>query len=519
MQLFLMVAFAFVLSFSAMAEDFTHETAPGLSDIEIGHLRNFVSLANQGLDDWSGFEASNQKGLEAYRYQLAFMTYALALQQYHSVPAYRDLYEDTMDRLIERMLEKPVWEFWEEVSKSSKAYDPDMTEEESGTRDPVGEKNIMYSGHIIHMISLYEMLYRDMGWSEQKALKFVWDESESYEYSYADLIEIIHAEMIAPRMGNTKDMGAMECEPNLVFPECNQHPTLAFMLFDHVHGTDYGIRTTGEFKGFMDRTEMQSAETKRTAAYYMIKQDHTLRFPTGGSGSADGWTGSFMHVWDPKYIESIYAQQRDAYVKVGEEVGDVALTPGSTATLAPAFFATFAMEMGDLKTANAILDYAEWWYEIEHDDNGYRFEYNPKDEKYPAHNTTDKLFAMARSNRPNGLWKMHNEPWDRKSFGHPLLAQVDFPNVLVRQAVWDDESETLLFTLEPVGDVPVFTSFVIENIYTNYLAILEQDGEYLAAIDEHAQVAGVNTRNLDPGQVEIKTTLTGPTQFSLKPMN
>lgn len=517
MRSLVMTIIVVAATFSGWAEDFTHETAPQLSDAELGHLRHFVTLANQELDDWTGFEASNQKGLEAYRYQLAFMTYALALQQYHSVPAYRDLYQDTIDRLVERMLQKPVWEFWEEVSQSSKAFDPDFEGEEVGKRDPVGEKNIMYSGHVIHMIALYEMLYRDMDWSAPGALTFRWDDNEAYIYDYAKLVDIIHQEMMAPRMDHTKDVGAMECEPNLVFPECNQHPTLAFMLFDHLHGTDYGLRTTSAFKGFMDNTEMHSMETKRTAAFYMIKQDKTLRFPTVDSGSADGWTGSFMHVWDPKYIESLYTQQRAAYVLgTGESFS---LAPEPSRAQGPGFFATLAKEVGDLDTAEAILDYAHSSYKTKDDARGYRFEYNPGDETYPANNTTDKLFAMAQSNRPNGLWKLHNEPWDRKAFGHPLLAGVDFPNVLVRQAVWDDKTETLLFTLEPSGDEPVFTTFRIENIYTNYLSLLHQNGEFRAAIDEHAQVAGENTRNLDPGSIEISTTLDGLTRFTLKPMN
>lgn len=513
----LVAAITVLTSVSCWAQTLTHETAPRLSDRELGHFRHFVTLANQELDDWTGFDAANQGGLEAYRYQLAFMTYALSLQQFHSVPAYRDLYENTINQLIERMLQKPVWEFWEEVSKSSKKFDPDFLGEEEASRDPVGAKNIMYSGHVIHMIALYEMLYRDMDWSKPGALTFRWDEDEAYTYDYENLVDIIHNEMMAPRLDHTKDHGAMECEPNLVFPECNQHPTLAFMLFDHLRGTDYGMKTQSAFKGFMENTEMHSMETKRTAAFYMIKQDQTLRFPKVDSGSADGWTGSFMHAWDPKYIESIYDAQRSAYVQNAD--GALVLAPEPSRSQGPGFFATLAKEVGDTKTAEAILDYAHAEYKTSNNARGYRFDYNPDDDTYPANGTTDKLFAMAESNRPNGLWKLHNEPWDRKAFGHPVLAGIDFPTVLVRQAVWDDEYETLLFTLEPSGDKPILTKIRIENIYTNYLAILEQDGEYRAAIDEHAQVAGPDTRNLDPGSIEISVRLNGPTRFTLKPMD
>ena len=499
------------------AEELTHETAPGLSDAELGHFQNMVSLAQQELDDWTGFEGRDQKGMEAYRYQIAFTTYALALQQYHSVPAYRDLYQDTIDRLITRMLEKPVWDFWEKVSQSSKSFDPNYDGPLPSKRDPVGEKNIMYSGHVVHMIALYEMLYRDMDWSAENALSFRWSSDESYDYSYADLVDIIYNEMMAPRMEHGRDAGAMECEPNLVFPECNQHPTLAFMLFDRLRETDYGVRTKKALKGFFDDTAMHNPETTHTAAYYMVKQDKTLRIPMVNSAAADGWTGAFMHAWDPEYIESIYEAQRDGYIFTDAKTGKIKLAPGPSKALGLAFFANMAMEVGDTDTADTLFGYATEHYGSESDARGFR--YVPSTEKtQPVNNTTDKLMAMARSNRPNGLWKMHNEPFGGEAFNHPLLSHVDFPNVLVKQAVWDDESESLLFTLVPMNDT-MGTTFRIENIHTNYLATLFQEGSWIAAVDEHGQVAGKNTRNLDPGEIEIRVTLDGPTRFILRPID
>ncbi len=498
------------------AAPLTHDTAPSLSDAELGHLRNIVSLAQQDLDDWTGFEGRDQKGMEAYRYQIAFMTYALTLQQYNSVPAYRDLYEDTIDRLIARMLEKPVWDFWEEVSQSSRSFDPDYDGPRPAKRDPVGEKNIMYSGHVVHMIALYEMLYRDMKWSAENALSFRWSSDESYDYSYADLVDIINREMLAPRLKNGKDSGAMECEPNLVFPECNQHPTLAFMLFDRLRETDYGSRTKKALKGFFDDTAMNNPETAHTAAYYMVKQDKTLRIPMVNSASADGWTGAFMHAWDPEYINSLYEAQRDSYVLTNSKTGEIRLAPDPSKALGLAFFANYAVEVGDTATAEKLFDYAGTHYKSRSDENGFRY-VPTTDKAYPVNNTTDKILAMARSNRPNGLWKMHNEPFEAEAFNHPLLAHVDFPRVLVRQAVWDDESEALLFVLEPANG-SLTTIFRIENLPTNYLAGLYQNDTWIAAIDEHAQVAGANTRNLAPGEIEIRVTLDGPTRFTLKPI-
>jgi hypothetical protein len=62
--------------------------------------------------------------MEAYRYQLAFMTYALALAQYHKTPAYQELYQQAMDSLIKKMTRRDVWGFWAESSKGARSSTP-----------------------------------------------------------------------------------------------------------------------------------------------------------------------------------------------------------------------------------------------------------------------------------------------------------------------------------------------------------------------------------------------------------
>lgn len=490
----------------AWAAPLTHETAPSLSDEELGHLRNFVWLANQDLDDWVGWAAADQKGMEAYRYQIAFMTYALSLQQYHSVPAYREVYRETIDRLITRMLQKPVWEFWEEVSQSSPQYDPDYEGPRPAVKDPVGEKNIMYSGHVIHMIALYESLYRDMRWSEPDALTFRWNSDLSYKYDYADLVEIIHNEMMTPRMEGTLDVGAMECEPNLVFPECNQHPTLAFMLFDRLRGTDYAAITKPALKSFFENTEMHNPKTTHTAAWYMIKQDKVLRVPMINSASADGWTGAFMHAWDPEYIESLYDRQRADYIRRDPKTGKVRLAPDPSKALGLAFFANLAVEVGDLETAGILFAYADEHYTPVHDNIGFRYLRDSANTEYPVSNTTDKLMALARSNRPGGLWKLHNEPWERPGLDAPILQKVDFPSLLVRQAIWDEESDSLLFSLEPSGKGAVATTFE--------LAQLDASRDYELYRDDERLENGLH--KVDETTVSVSLTIDGPSRFTLK---
>lgn len=497
---------------ATFADDATGGATPGLTDAELGHLRNLVSLAGQDLDDWSGWEGRDQKGMEAYRYQIAFMTYALALQQYHSVPAYRDLYRDTMDRLIERMLEKPVWEFWEEVSQSSAKFDPDYEGPRPAQRDPVGDKNIMYSGHVIHMIALYEMLFGDERWSEPGAITFRWDSDEAYTYDYAGLVDGIHNEMMAPRLEGGRDIGAMECEPNLVFPECNQHPTLAFMLFDDRRGTDYARRTLPALKGFFDNTEMHHPRSQHAAAYYYVKQDRTLHVPLINSASADGWTGAFMHVWDPETIEELYVKQRDDYVKTDPDTGATRLAPDPAAALGLAFFANLAVEVGDLKTAEKLFAFADEAYPSVSDERGFRYVPQRGKGVLPVNNTTDKLLALARFNRPNGLWKLHNEPRGEKDFSHPLLQNVDFPKVMVRQAYWDEERNTLFATLTTQEEEEVSTTFGFGNLNSHGEYEIYRNGKRVALDSGESMAQDAST----PSTANLTAMVGKETRFELR---
>ena len=111
----------------------------GLDEKSLGHICHMVNLANQIPGDWSdmGPYDPTQEGDDAYRYQLAYMAYALGLAQYHRTPAYRELYRDTMAKLIEKMMRWEVWGYWELASRGSKVIDPELTELVEGWIDPV----------------------------------------------------------------------------------------------------------------------------------------------------------------------------------------------------------------------------------------------------------------------------------------------------------------------------------------------------------------------------------------------
>ncbi len=486
-----------------------------LSDDELGHLVNIVRLADQDLDDWSGWEARDQEGMEAYRYQIAFSAYALALQQYNCVPAWREVHKAALDRLLTRMIQKPVWEFWAEVSKTRKDYDPDWEGPKPSKHDPVGEKNIMYSGHIVHMAALYEMFYRDDKWSRPGAMTFRWSAEESYPYDLQKLLGVIHVEMLSPRAKGGACIAGVECEPNLIFPECNQHPLLAFQLNDHNHGTHLYADAKRHLGDFFDCTVMFDPETKNVANCWRVKQAKMVRLTGMPSASADGWTGAFMHSWQPETIQTAYEKQRDRDIR-RDPAGELRISFDPAFELGLGFFALLATELGDVKTARELYDYAERHYKPIRDKGTLHYTPNPKAAKDKVSNTSDKVIAMARSNRPNGILNLHERPWSDAEFAYPLVEGIDFPRVLVREARWDADRRTLVVELAPGYNVPDQTSFRIQGIKSGERWTLSRDGKPVGALGPDNTASGAIGKSSDTDAIQISLPLSSRCRLELQ---
>ncbi len=172
------------------------EDYPGIGEKEMGQFRWIMKIADQPIDDFSNIEASNQDFNCSYRYSIAFMTYFLAIEQYHKLSACKEVIQPRMDRLIRKMITKPVWEYWSKTSQGLRPLEPGLKKPYPELHDPVGYQNIMYSGHLGHMIGLYEMLYKDLKWSEKGAIEFIWSDTEKYVYDNHLLQKVMYDQMM-----------------------------------------------------------------------------------------------------------------------------------------------------------------------------------------------------------------------------------------------------------------------------------------------------------------------------------
>ncbi|KAK3627284.1 hypothetical protein LTR56_019290 [Elasticomyces elasticus] len=141
----------------------TVSSYPSLTNEQVGHIRHIHNLSLLLDGQWThmGAQEPRQEFLDAYRYQLATMAYTISVTHYHRQPLLRSVYKALLRKLIHKMLCRDVWAYWFNTSLGGVRTDPSLTVLRAPWADPIVRENIMYSGHLLLMVSLYAMLFDD----------------------------------------------------------------------------------------------------------------------------------------------------------------------------------------------------------------------------------------------------------------------------------------------------------------------------------------------------------------------
>ena len=366
-------------SFSMMSQSVNPGSYPAVTGEEWGQLLWNLKLADQKISDFTNYQKVDDQGISACRYTIAFSSYFLAIEQYHKFPAWQEAIQPAFDNLVKRMLQKEVWQYWSHESMGITKFEPNMDRPYPQNDDPVSLGNIMYSGHLGMMINLYEMLYADMKWDQPGSIVFQLSDSKKFVYDNKSLQEVMFLQMM------TNPGPGIECERNAVFPACNTHPMISWLLYDEMHHTRYYKAAQTTFDPWFEKVFI-NPKTKDLASFYLIKQgwafsgwnpkygnkmDATMtemvkKGVDFNSGGNDGWIGTFMHAWNPVLIEKLYPSFKKKHYKMHPN-GSVTLTKDVIAPDAYyAFFTALAAEVGDetarkglLKTVDSI--YSPVW--------------------------------------------------------------------------------------------------------------------------------------------------------------
>ena len=170
--------------------------------------------------EWWG-NGGRQFGLSAKRYHIAFCGYAAAALGWRGEAEERAIAARILGNCIGRMIRREVWSY--SMSKSYWGLKP-------WAPDPCWRENVMYTGHLLQLLALYETFSGDKRyWKE--GWDFVWTDGRRVHYTVRKLID---ATVFQMRNGPG---GGIACEPGLIFFPCNNHPHIALALFSKLgHG-------------------------------------------------------------------------------------------------------------------------------------------------------------------------------------------------------------------------------------------------------------------------------------------
>jgi hypothetical protein len=407
------------------------DTARFLNALQLGHLQHIRNLASVPDGEWRhmGSLVPGQEMLDSYRYQLAFMAYSLGLTAYHYLPAAPRTLQPAFDSLIQKMLNREVWDYWKETSRSGPNVDPGLTELREAWTDPVVKENIMYSGHLQVMVAMYRMLFNDTKYDAPGSLTFRYAPvfsglgPEVFEYNHEKLNNVIYDQF------SEHNWLGIPCEPNMVFVVCNQYPIYGFRFYDAVHGTSRAEEVIAEYDKAWKDLVGYVGDDGELATIYMERQNHILRQPT----PLNAWTLAALNAWKPELVHSL--QKRHAELWLEERPGGRVSVRANNEIMALAakqplpetrsdwrspdfgYVALWLSEMGDQSNLDGLLAHADEFMRPTWENGG--FFYPRNDQSYDASGeltymdplTGNALLAYARLNPPDGMKTMFQQPW------------------------------------------------------------------------------------------------------------
>ncbi|KAL4911117.1 hypothetical protein BDW74DRAFT_142473 [Aspergillus multicolor] len=401
-------------------------------------------------------------GFGAYRYQMGYMFYALTLAHFHRLPAAPGVFRETMERIIEKMLEADVWFYWHDASVGGGFM---QTPAKNMTYDPIERDNIMYSAYVQVMSAMYNSLFNDDRYTEPGALTMIYDtflfgpvEGYKFEWDQKSINEQVYWNMVE------EGYIGVACEPWCIYQICNQVPILAFRLNDAISGeTNVADEVTqGYLKAWSDAGGGILTQEGVFNTFYRSDIKTSIVVP-GPSG--DAWAGLLMNAWNHDLVQKVYNDRINESV-IPQDDGTLSVVTGGIeddplnrrligSGGVFGWIAAWAAEMGDDDTKNRLLAYADKHLNPTIVNGGLLYPRN--DNVYDANGNfvmstpifSNSNMPLTRLNVKHGLKRLYENPWGAKNvehYGEPALVEVDF-SVDVYRAVYVKESKKMLFDL------------------------------------------------------------------------
>ena len=267
----------------------SNEPGPSAGDVERAPLTDDERAALRWLEhvtgplppeeetDWWDI-GGTQHGLFAKRYSIAFCGYAAAALGMRGGREERAAAGRILRRCIERYIRRDVWAY--AMSKSYWGRKP-------WAPDPCYRENVMFTGHLLQLLALYEMFSGDTRyWTE--GWDFVWKDGRRVHYTVVRLIGVtVHQMRHGPN-------GGVTCEPGLMFFPCNNHPHIALSLFAALGHGNWSADARRWERWALDHYARPRFGGGALCLVYHARSN--LLFPRGHNG-LDGWSLLWYEPW------------------------------------------------------------------------------------------------------------------------------------------------------------------------------------------------------------------------------
>ena len=250
--------------------------------------------ADEERDWWD--TGGSQHGLFAKRYGIAFCGYAAAALGWNGGETERAAAGRILGCCIERYLRRDVWAYTQ-----SKTY----WGRKSWAPDPCFRENVMFTGHLLQLLALYETFTGDTRyWTE--GWDFGWKDGRRVHYTVRRLIDVTVDQM---RHGPN---GGVTCEPGLMFFPCNNHPHIALALFARLGHGDWTADARRWERWALAFYPGPAFGGGALNLVYHVRSG--IMFPRG-SGGLDGWSLLWFEPWASNRASAI-ALWREAAARI-----------------------------------------------------------------------------------------------------------------------------------------------------------------------------------------------------------
>jgi hypothetical protein len=496
-----------------------------LDEKQLGHIRHMRNIAMQPDGEWTHMSIPDpdQEWLDALRYQLAHMAYALGIAHFHRLPAAPGLFRVPFMRLISKMLRREVWGYWRNTSRGGITNDANLKVLGDGWTDPVVKHNIMYSGHLYAMVGMYNVLFNEDAFDRDDALTIVHDPvfwglgSDTFSYSQQRLGETIYWQMVE------NGWLGVACEPNCVFILCNQYPILGFRFEDIRKGTSLANEVTHAFRAAWDeRGLLANNETGELVAFWRPTQNEVVHLDMGYGIMSCG----LLNAWDSDLVQGLRQRQLDAFLRKRPD-GTVFLNEDQTSEAKlfkwgfpyMGYAALWLSEMGETDHLRGLLGYADKYMTPSWADGGLYYPRN--DSRFDDQGnfvqmdrlTGNALLAYSRLNVKDGLKSLYSAPWDSSHFAKPALIRLS-EGVDVLRAFHGETDGRLFLTLRSDDQLEKTAWFEIAGVPGFVEWALLRDGVEIASsrVDDRRDGYGCNW---DGSRLKVECLLGSESNFAL----